>query len=909
MSTITTPPTSSPIKTRFLVISDTHSASPSQNVADNDAYFRPPFPRADVLLHCGDMTMIGYLEEYGKTLDMLEGFDADLKLVIAGNHDITLDAEYYDRKGQNMHRAEYHKDLPAKAREMWTGERAKKSGVTYLEEGTHTFQLNNGAVLRVYASPYQPEFCDWAFPYFRNEDRYNASHQCTPNSKPIAENPVPDFPHIDVMMTHGPPLGVLDEIVTEEHVGCEHLLRAARRCKPRLHCFGHIHEAWGAKKVRWNDSNELDVKPEQHIQTAEAIRFDSDKSKAERAVTVNISQGSDAAVEFGKETLMVNASIMDVRYKPWNGPWLVDLDLEPAKVYLTFRSAKPAKKGDPFADSVILWTRASPTMENDASNITVEGTVPYFSHETEKYIKASSSPICVDWRVHESRNMTGKPVSSGRAYTTSDIDYTIKVEAGGLLSFTSYYYQFQVCGTNTTSPIGRTKTAPAEEEDVSAISLGVFSCANFPTGYFNAYGNIARKNSVDYVVHLGDYIYEDEVGVPGEDERAMVPAKEIVTLYDYRTRFALYRTDEDLKMAHETYPFITVWDDHEIANNNYRDGSSTMNNTEQSFNEFGGISFDQRKMNAVRAYFEWMPLRQVDMDDNLRIWRSFKLGKLLDLVMLDTRSYDRSITRVGWNDEYVYEISNDAGRTLMGSRQENWFFNQLSASQARGATWRVIGNQMIFSRINMTGEDAHRSVPVDVDAWDGYVASRNRTLQHLYSNNIENTVMLAGDSHQNWVSDLVWLDSVEYDPGTGAGAIGVEFAVTGTTSNGLEGGIADTQAISEAFVRDNAELQWQEGYYRGYTELHISSQMIEAMYWGCPTVATRNAFEISLGNFSVAAGGNRVDRPVGGGLVEAGALKKGQGEVRETNVTRDLGTGEWFLHAFDTMFLEWALEW
>ena len=261
------------------------------------------------------------------------------------------------------------------------------------------------------------------------------------------------------------------------------------------------------------------------------------------------------------------------------------------------------------------------------------------------------------------------------------------------------------------------------------------------------------------------------------------------------------------------------------------------------------------------------------------------------------------------NDEYVYEISNDAGRTLMGSRQENWFFNQLSASQARGATWRVIGNQMIFSRINMTGEDPHRSVPVDVDAWDGYVASRNRTLQHLYSNNIDNTIMLAGDSHQNWVSDLVWLDNVEYDPRTGAGAIGVEFAVTGTTSDGLEGGIADTQAISEAFVRDNAELQWQEGYYRGYTELHISLEKIEAMYWGCPTVATRNAFEISLGNFSVTVGGNRVDRPVGGGVVEAGALKMGQGEVMGSNVTRDLGTGEWFLHAFDTMFLEWALEW
>lgn len=110
-----------------------------------------------------------------------------------------------------------------------------------------------------------------------------------------------------------------------------------------------------------------------------------------------------------------------------------------------------------------------------------------------------------------------------------------------------------------TSPIGRTKTAPATDDDVSSLSLGVFSCANYPLGYFNAYGNIARKDSVDYVLHLGDYIYEDEVGVPGKDERAMVPAKEIVTLYDYRTRIAQYRTDEDLQTAHEKFPFITVW--------------------------------------------------------------------------------------------------------------------------------------------------------------------------------------------------------------------------------------------------------------------------------------------------------------------------------------------------------------
>jgi alkaline phosphatase D len=244
----------------------------------------------------------------------------------------------------------------------------------------------------------------------------------------------------------------------------------------------------------------------------------------------------------------------------------------------------------------------------------------------------------------------------------------------------------------------------------------------------------------------------------------------------------------------------------------------------------------------------------------------------------------------------------------MGSHQENWFLRQLSESKERGAAWRVIGNQMIFSRINMTGE-GDRDFPVDVDAWDGYVSSRNRTLQHLYDNEIDNTIMLAGDSHQNWVSDLVWLDNVDYDSVTGAGSVGVEFAVTGTTSDGLEGSIADTQAISEAFVRDNQELQWQEGYYRGYTELHISPERVEAQYWGCPTVATRNAYEISLANFTVLAGANHLARPIGGGVVEAGAIKEGQGEVRASNATKNLETGEWMVHSFDTMFLEWALEW
>lgn len=210
-----------------------------------------------------------------------------------------------------------------------------------------------------------------------------------------------------------------------------------------------------------------------------------------------------------------------------------------------------------------------------------------------------------------------------------------------------------------------------------------------------------------------------------------MPDRQIYTLYDYRKRHATYRTDEDLVLSHANYPWIPVWDDHEVADNTYRDGSSELNNTEASFIEDGGVSVDQRKMNAVRAYFEWMPIRQVEMDDSLRIWRSFEIGNLVDLVMLDTRQYDRSITDLYWNTDYIHEISNDASRSMMGPRQEYWFYNSLKSSAARGATWRLIGSQTVFSRLNES-EAYGNTNPLDYDAWDGYLVGRplNKTTPH-----------------------------------------------------------------------------------------------------------------------------------------------------------------------------------
>ena len=562
--------------------------------------------------------------------------------------------------------------------------------------------------------------------------------------------------------------------------------------------------------------------------------------------------------------------------------------------------------GDPYPNSVILWTRCAPEMDVVDDNSTVSGYVPLYNpvpiyNDTDEGKPPSTSPVCLNYKVASDKALSSV-VDQGTVYTSSDIDYTVKVEAVHLQPFSYYYYQFTVCDSNNSSPIGRTKTTPVASDTVSNVNLAVYSCSNYPFGFFNAFGNPVRKDSVDYVIHLGDYIYEYANGDYGWGQsigRVPLPDRTIFTLYDYRKRHATYRTDLDLLASHQYFPWIPVWDDHEVSDNTYRDGASELNNTEASFIEDGGVATDQRKMNAVRAYFEWMPIRQVEMDDNLRIWRSFQIGSLLDLVMLDTRQYDRSITDLYWNTDYIHTISNDAGRSMMGSRQENWFYNSLKSSAARGATWRVIGSQTVMSRLNES--IAYGNVdPLDYDAWDGYQANRNRTFQTLYQNNIGNNIVISGDSHANWVSDLVWLDNSPYNPATGDGSIGVEFAGTAVSSPSPYGQnitIAKSTNASQALVAANRELQWSELYYRGYFELHISQEKVDANYFGMPTIVTRNPGEISLANFTVLNGMNRLERFNGtaaiGGTVENGALKGGQ--TLQTNLTNSTDTGLYFI--------------
>ncbi|KAI9824607.1 MAG: hypothetical protein M1832_001697 [Thelocarpon impressellum] len=302
------------IKTRLLILSDTHTAEPAPAREVRYAY-RQPLPAADVLLHCGDLTMIGLPAEYAAMIAMLSAADAELKLVIAGNHDISLDRPYYDITGRRKHYGTYHDPDAMKA--MWTCEEARKAGIVYLEEGVSSYTLRSGATFAIYASPYQPAFCNMAFAYPRGEDRFNPG--------PEAANPVPTHPGIDLMMTHGPPLHRLDRVVrNSDDVGCAHLLRAVERARPRVHCFGHIHEGWGAERVTWGEKQTED---EDGI--VRVSRFEADKEAilARRAAYVDLSAEGGEELAFGRETLFVNAAVRDVRYEVTQAPWLIDLDL------------------------------------------------------------------------------------------------------------------------------------------------------------------------------------------------------------------------------------------------------------------------------------------------------------------------------------------------------------------------------------------------------------------------------------------------------------------------------------------------------------------------------------------------------------------------------------------------------
>jgi alkaline phosphatase D len=467
--------------------------------------------------------------------------------------------------------------------------------------------------------------------------------------------------------------------------------------------------------------------------------------------------------------------------------------------------------GDPLQERVILWTRISPATLQDR--------------------------IEVRWRITQDPALR-RTVASGRVVTDAARDFTVKIDATGLRPGTTYYYQFSAGGAH--SPVGRTKTLAAAGLDHAR--LAVACCANYPYGFFNVYALIAQRHDLDAVLHLGDYLYEYANADYGDGRplgRVPAPDREIVSLSDYRERHACYKGDADLQEAHRQHPWICIWDDHESANDSWMGGAENHQPDTEG-------DWLVRKTASIRAYREWMPVRDpsgwLDVSPTaLRgtrdgridpLFRSFRFGDLADLIMLDTRLYGRDdaahdptgekYTAVAADDPTI----NDPRRSLLGLDQEAWLYGELARSKQRGATWQVLGQQIMMAQLSLT----RGATLLSRDQWDGYKPSRDRLFAAAQERQVRDLVVLTGDQHNTWANDLTanpWGE--QYDAATGRGVVGVEYVVPAVSSPGLAA--ADIPEQSAALKAGAPHMRYVELQLRGYGLLDLTPERAQGEFW------------------------------------------------------------------------------
>lgn len=507
---------------------------------------------------------------------------------------------------------------------------------------------------------------------------------------------------------------------------------------------------------------------------------------------------------------------------------------------------------DPSQDKVILWTRYTPA-----------------SQET------GNSTILLD--VAKDKDFKTLVVSQS-VLVDSNSDNTVHVDVSNLTSNTKYFYRFRSDITEAVSVTGETRTLPAAGQ-VSEVKLAVVSCANFPAGLFNVYGAVAESDA-DLVIHLGDYIYEYPVGGFGTNSltaalhREHNPAGETIKIDDYRQRYRQYRSDEQLQKAHQLKPFICVWDDHEVANNAYKDGAENHQPDEGDFNT--------RKMGAIQVWHEYLGARVADKN---KIYRNFEIGGFINLMMLDTRlvgrdkqlNYADYVTQTGLDTNAFIAAWQNPQRSILGPEQKNWLSGILRSNACK---WQVLGSQVLMGKmyipaelILMVGQIAAGNVdpslliqfniavtelvviktrllqndptltavekarvenvlPYDLDLWDGYPAEREAVYAAAYGKKL---VCLAGDSHNAWYSDLT--DSNGQKAGT-------EFAGASVTSPGLEALFGSDPAtiagLEQAIPLLINDLQYLDAARRGYVLATFSSSQVKSEYRFVSTVAMKN---------------------------------------------------------------------
>jgi alkaline phosphatase D len=475
--------------------------------------------------------------------------------------------------------------------------------------------------------------------------------------------------------------------------------------------------------------------------------------------------------------------------------------------------------GDPLADRLILWTRVTPS---DPS---------------------ITQLVDVRWRIGVDPQLR-RIVSSGTARTSAARDYTVKVDVGGLVPGATYYYAFDAAGEQ--SAIGRTKTFPLNGADRMRVAL--VSCSNYPAGFFNVYRCIANRPDLDAVVHVGDYIYEfgeGEYGAGAAIDRVPEPPREAFTLADYRLRYATYRTDPDLQEAHRQFPFVLVWDDHEMTNDAWSGGGINHNP------ERGEGLWATRQAAAYKAYLEWMPIRE-STETGIHLYRTFRYGTLVDLVMIDTRGLrDRQVAGNNVN------ALADPRRTLMGATQQAWMFDQIRASQRANTPWTLLGQQVLFAPVTLPGTRVGNT-----DAWDGYQAQRDRVLDFIEREKMRSLVILTGDAHSSWGLDVPRNPWNGYRSATGEGSLAVELvtpAISSPPPAMFTGG--DDKDMAAAIRVALPHLKLLDGIQRGFVIIDLTPQLMRADWYFVPDVRVRSDREMPGGSVVCERGSAHLQQP------------------------------------------------
>ena len=461
--------------------------------------------------------------------------------------------------------------------------------------------------------------------------------------------------------------------------------------------------------------------------------------------------------------------------------------------------------GDPAADGFVIWTRLAP-----------------------KPLDGGGMPddlVEVAWEVATDDKMA-HVVRGGSTVATPQLAHSVHEEIDGLESDRWYWYRFKV-GTEI-SPIGRARTMPKTSAEPDRLKFAFASCQHYEHGYYTAYQHMVREN-LDLLIHLGDYIYEGGAQKNGVRQHI---GGELITLDQYRNRYAQYKTDEDLQAAHAACPWLVTWDDHEF-DNNYANDISEQPNIDVN-------AFLKRRADAYQAFYEHMPLRRrsIPRGPDMRVYQQVAFGRLANFFVLDTRQYRTDQPNNDGLKPLVGAVF-DPKATILGKRQRKWLTSGLLKSQS---TWNVLPQQVLIAPVDRIPGDEDLFT---MDKWAGYDFERQRLMQFFHDRRVPNPIVLSGDIHTNFVNDL----KLDFD-NMKSPTVGVEFVGTSITSGGN-----GTRKLSytDGMLAENRFMRFHNAE-RGYVSCTITPKEWRSDYQVMKTVTQRKSALITRASFVVEDG-------------------------------------------------------